>query len=1000
MKTTITLLALIIGGTFNAMAVVDNSGFIAPRYSPWPAETAGVKNPKISLNGIWKFDPDPKESFFAAATAPVGSVDIKVPGEWSMQGFTVQRDTHAGYFRTFKLPKDWVEKRVKVRFDGVYSDGIVYVNGKKAGHHEGGFTPFELDITDLVKPRERNVMTLAVCNESAAERLASGSKYASHVLGGISRKVTLFALPEANLAALFVTTDLDEEFKDAVLQLDCTVANESPVELDDATLLITLLDAKGKRLRGVEALNTVVPAVKAGEIVDVPMSMPVVNPAKWTSETPTLYQVQVELKKDGKTVQRSIQTFGFRKIEVQGNQVLVNGQPVKLRGVCRHEVHPLTGRSLSQLEWEADARLYREANVNLIRTSHYPPPEEFIEWCNQYGLWVECEAPFCWSQNEEKRLDSQTRQRLIVGQNLEMVTFYKNHPSILYWSLANESLWNDYYAAAGQVVKREDPTRPRTFNFFPWSTGWHHEDEPYCDLGSDHYPGPGGADKFKDANRPINFGEYLHLNSYNRFELASDPGLRDAWGRALVRMWDDMFKSPGVLGGSLWAAMDDEFHMPDGTVWGYGQWGPLDAWRRAKPEYYHMKKTYSPVRIQQELDSDRVIEQVDGKVILDVLNQSNHSNLKELEITWNCGRQSGPVVADVAPHATGKLIVAPASPFALGSTLELVVKDNRGFPYEVDRYHFSVGKKTDTAETPSVDDAPFRIVQSLHETEISHPSGLRLVAYPRLDYVFKLFMGTDEVVAEAPHLMILPLNPGGCTQLEGSLRFEEDNRLCSNWKSSKVTPKLLKNGDVEVTISGEYKEAAGGYVVTLSKDGSVTLSYDFTMKTDINPRQVGVVYILNRNQEKFTWSRQGQWSIYPVDHIGRNNGTAWPYKSLIDGRTIDSDAFDRPTRTAPEIPWCLEGNLLGTHDFRSTKENVITALFENETSGRSFRIQSDGTQAVRAWVDGVDDEQIRVLVADYVNMGRAPFFHKHVVSEHRPLKRGDKISGMHQLQLR
>jgi beta-galactosidase len=184
-----------------------------------------------------------------------------------------------------------------------------------------------------------------------------------------------------------------------------------------------------------------------------------------------------------------------------------------------------------------------------------------------------------------------------------------------------------------------------------------------------------------------------------------------------------------------------------------------------------------------------------------------------------------------------------------------------------------------------------------------------------------------------------------------------------------VTPKLLKNGDVEVTISGEYKEAAGGYVVTLSKDGSVTLSYDFTMKTDINPRQVGVVYILNRNQEKFTWSRQGQWSIYPVDHIGRNNGTAWPYKSLIGGRTIDSDAFDRPTRTAPEIPWCLEGSLLGTHDFRSTKENVITALFENETSGRSFRIQSDGTQAVRAWVDGVDDEQIRVLVADYVNMG-------------------------------
>jgi beta-galactosidase/beta-glucuronidase len=155
-----------------------------------------------------------------------------------------------------------------------------------------------------------------------------------------------------------------------------------------------------------------------------------------------------------------------------------------------------------------------------------------------------------------------------------MVETYRNHPSILYWSLANESQRFPAYRISAKVVKALDPSRPRTFN-------WLEEDG--CDITTVHYPGPAGPDTYKDAPAPVSYGEYCHLNVYNRFELAADPGLSDAWGRGFRKMWDAMFTSQGTLGGSLWAAMDDTFQMPDGRTVGYGSWGLLDGWRRRKP---------------------------------------------------------------------------------------------------------------------------------------------------------------------------------------------------------------------------------------------------------------------------------------------------------------------------------------------------------------------------------------------------------------------------------
>ncbi len=331
------------------------------------------------------------------------------------------------------------------------------------------------------------------------------------------------------------------------------------------------------------------------------IEMDVANPLKWNAEYPVLYKLRLQLTSDAGTevIEKKI---GFRELTVVGNQLFLNGSAIKLHGVNRHEVHPLTGRSLNMELWRKDALLYKEANVNYIRTSHYPPAEEFIDLCDSAGFYVELENPLVWighnanlNMKFREAWDLRLRKELIKTTR-ETITFYRNHPGIIIWSLANESAWTDNWRAAHEAADSLDPTRPKTFH-----------DQAYGDynnygsismpIANIHYPGPKGPDMAENFERPLLFGEYCHLNTYNRQEIATDPGVRDAWVQGFHSMWERMYKSKGCLGGALWSGIDDAFMLPEGKLVGYGEWGPIDGWRRMKPEYYHVKKTYSPVII-------------------------------------------------------------------------------------------------------------------------------------------------------------------------------------------------------------------------------------------------------------------------------------------------------------------------------------------------------------------------------------------------------------------
>lgn len=418
---------------------------IVPRLSPLPATIQGQK---ISLNGEWYFHPSLKSGFNGTEDVKNWNT-IQVPGEWVMQRFEVKKGEAAGYVRNFALPASWKGQRIKLRCNAVYSDCKVFVNGKEAGSHLGGFTAFELDVTDLVTYGKTNQIALSVTSESIADATSNASNYAVHPLGGITRDIYLFALPEVNFSMFHATTSFDSTYTDAILKAEITIANESKEKADGLTVNFILKDAAGKIIP-LPSASSPVPTIINGKTETISISLPVTKPVKWDSEHPYLYSLTCQLKNKQKILSATTRRIGFRQIEVRGNQIFVNNHPIKLRGVCRHEVMPLRGRSLNNDIWRKDVELFRRGNVNYIRTSHYPPDEALLEACDELGMFVEVEAPFCWAHQADVPADK--HYDVLVNQHVEMVNLNRSHPSILMWSMGNESLkFKEYFKQASET---------------------------------------------------------------------------------------------------------------------------------------------------------------------------------------------------------------------------------------------------------------------------------------------------------------------------------------------------------------------------------------------------------------------------------------------------------------------------------------------------------------------------------------------------------------------
>jgi hypothetical protein len=959
------------------MASLGEEG-VAPSLTPRPFKVDGLEISKLDLGGTWKFNPSPVAGYGTDRKVPSSWSDIAVPGEWAMQNFSVKPNTRAAYKRSFLIPAGWKDYRVKLRCDAVYSDAIVWINGKRLGSHQGGMNAFEMDITNFVKTGSGNVIALGIMNESLADSLMSGTQYAAHQMGGILRKIYLIAVPKVHLSSLHLSTNWENNSKMAQLTVDYGVENLSDIKSLPPQIRFGLYDSVGNKVQMEQETGT-----PANELAEQRKRFYIPNPKKWDAEHPNLYTLHIILEANGQK-ELITQRFGFRKIEVIGNQLFLNEKPVKLRGINHHDVHPLLGRSLNAQLWEKDVRLYRAANVNYIRTSHYPPSEEMVDLCDELGMYVEVENPIAWvghGANSKWAKENPHQERflpLIEQITRQTVEYLRNHPSVIIWSMANESAWGANWKANHKFLNKLDPSRPSTFHDQSYGAYNNHGSSEMT-VANYHYPGPAGPEIGKEFPRPLIFGEYVHLNTYNRQEIVTDPGVRDAWGIGMEPMWNNIYYSRGCLGGAIWSGIDDVFYLPGGKAVGYGEWGPIDGWRREKPEYYHIKKSYSPAKVYT---SEIKLPMAGNTIQLQAENRFDFTNFNELKIEWSLGSESGIVSSDIAPRSYGLIRLKPNQIPNDGESLAIKFTSPLGFM--VDEYVIPVGKLNHDKVVENREAEQITMTKTPEEISVRGKSFV---------WIFDVHSGTikqalknqKQILKQGTSLMMLPLTTGPCLT-EHSLSIHPLNNVCSNWKMSTMTSHESEAG-VVVRVTGSYDEAFGEINYSIDRKGNLEIGYRFTSAIDINPRQWGLVFTTPRTVEKLSWNRKGQWDVYPENHIGRTKGETYPFP-VPEARNLKFG-------TEPGWDWRFDSNELGSNDFRSSKDCIYEASLESK-EGYGVRINGDGKQTFRSFVNG---ETIQFLVTGFSTGGGDSFFSSHLEKYRRQLKKRDPFSGTVQLEL-
>ena len=912
-------------------------------------EVAGVRNPVISLNGTWKFSMAPPEKFWENEVDFHDWSDIQVPGECQMQGFAIKHDQSYAYKNRFDVPADYEGKQIELNFYGVYSYARIWVNGKFVREHYGGFTKWSCNITELVNAGETATLTVELVDRS--DDISYGSGYAKHQIGGILRNVELLALPNQHFEQLYYETDLDEQYLNAELKVFYELDKNVP-----SKVRIDLLDAHGTLVESLEKeVNSVL-----GEIM-----IPVANPVKWDAEHPNLYTVETTLYENGRKVYKTSEKIGFREVRVDGNRLLVNGKPVKLRGACRHDIHPTLGRLTTPEYDRKDVLLAKECNMNFIRTSHYPPSEAFLNYCDEFGIYVEDETAVCFvgsHRTEAYRATGASQNsddftQRYISQLEEMVGNHRNHPSVILWSIGNENIFGTNFVTSYNWVKKHDPTRPIIYSY----PGQVPDGLKIYEILSMHYPSWQGnlnqygitTEKFEYEEMPVLFDEWAHVACYNNYELKEDPNVRNFWGQGLDSMWTHLFEADGGLGGAIWCMLDETFMLPEdlqgynqwwgildeniipaaymGPCIGYGEWGIVDTWRRKKPEFWGTKKAYSPTKIYlKQIDKF----QSGRELFIPVHNRFDHTNFNELKITWEYENQAGELKnVNLDPHKKGE-IVFPGNEWKEGEKLNI-----KFFQYDsmlVDEYNIQLGKREQIL--PVCKSGNLELKEGEGMISISG-KGFMLDFNKNTGLLENVRINNEMIIKSGPYINLrLPAE-----RVQYSTIAMKDH--AEDWKC-KLTELELNNGIATIHTDGIYQEIAARFTILIDENGVINIEYKIdNLNEDNTIQEAGLKFFTGNSFEKLAWDRNSYFTAYPETHIGRTIGELdLTIKPEMNYREKPQHCWEMDTKDF--YYFGLEQEMPFTNVARSLKENIYAYSLKTKLNS-GIEVFSNGSQACR-----------------------------------------------------
>lgn len=585
---------------------------------------------RLSLNGKWKFHyvetfADRPTDFMMDRVDASRWPDINVPGNWELQGFGTpiyvnhpyefcssgyppywdkpnppyvpqEWNPTGTYRREFTLPGDWDDKEIFLSADGVRGAAFYYLNGKFVGMSKDAKTPARFNVSAIAK-KGKNVIAIQIHRFSDANYLECQDFWR---ISGIERDIYLYAQPQIHLTDFKVESPLDENYRNGILKVKVQFTNESG-QNSPFVVGYRLLDKNDQQIA---QSSTQV----SDDQTEVEFTKKTIQePLQWTAETPNLYTLVVSLKRpNGDVIEATSCKVGFRTVEIKDKQLLVNGQPILVKGVNYHEHNENTGHYVSEELMKKDFELWKRYNVNTVRTCHYPQQERFYELCDEYGIYVIDEANI-----ESHGMGYDLRVSGTLGNNplfmnahldrtMNMYERDKNHPSVIIWSLGNEAGNGLNFYVTYNTLKTLD-SRPIQYEraLLEWNT------DIYCPM----YASPSYLEKYarnKEMTRPLILCEYAHAmgNSLGNFQ----------------EYWDIIEKYPILQGGCIWDWVDQGFaaQTDDGRkYWTYGgDYGengtPSDGNfcingvvypdRSVKPQTEEMGKVYQNIKF---LDFDK-----------------------------------------------------------------------------------------------------------------------------------------------------------------------------------------------------------------------------------------------------------------------------------------------------------------------------------------------------------------------------------------------------------